>query len=164
MIALYQQLADQVFTRDLWRRGVLRVRYGRAALAGYLQANLGASCRMGDGERLRTGLLIVTKRFDTGKPWPIGNNPAARYFSAPPGSTVIANRYYPLFQVVRASTAAPTFFEPEGIAISNQSTGQDPEEGAFVDTRQLTARRPVRSPTRRSARRSTSRSTWRHSS
>ena len=41
-------------------------------------------------EDFRTGLLVVTKRLDTGSPWPISNNPKARYFKAGTKSSRLA--------------------------------------------------------------------------
>ena len=72
----------------------------------------GAGTTLGDSA-LQTGLLIVTKRLDTGSVWPVGNNPRGRYFSAPAGSPRIPNADYPLWKLVRASTAAPSYFDPE---------------------------------------------------
>jgi hypothetical protein len=54
----------------------------------------------------RTGLMVMTKRLDTGSPWPLTNHPKAHYFEAKAGHTTVANRDYPLWAVVRASTAA----------------------------------------------------------
>lgn len=64
----------------------------------------------------RIGLLVMTKRLDTGSPWPISNNPNGKYFKSKAGGTV-ANGEYPLWKVVRASTAAPSYFDPETITI-----------------------------------------------
>jgi hypothetical protein len=87
---------------------------------------------MGDAS-ITTGLLIVTKRLDTGSSWPITNNPRAKYYQPRPGSDVIANAEYPLWQVVRASTAAPRYFDPEYIEISREGTGKKAVRGEFVD-------------------------------
>lgn len=128
-IELYRRLAATVFTRRWWRRGLLLPRYDQRALAHFLRLELGADCRLGDPERLRTGLLVVTKRIDSGSPWPIGNNPFGRYFNPRANSTSIANRDYLLWEVVRASTAAPTFFAPQWIEI-----GRRQEAAGVADT------------------------------
>ena len=73
----------------------------------------------------------MTKRLDSGSPWPISNNPRGKYFATRPGG-VIGNSDYPLWEVVRASTAAPVFFEPERITIAS-APGMQPVEGDFVD-------------------------------
>jgi uncharacterized protein len=65
---------------------------------------------------LITGFCIITKRMDTGSPWIISNNPRAPYWESSTGD--IGNKDYPLVNLVRASTAAPHFFDPELLPIS----------------------------------------------
>jgi hypothetical protein len=72
----------------------------------------------------------MTKRLDTGSPWPI-SNPRGKYFASRQGGT-IGNGEYPLYQVVRASTAAPAYFDPEAITIVEKK-GHPPVQGEFVD-------------------------------
>jgi predicted acylesterase/phospholipase RssA len=136
-IDLYRRLASTVFARRWWRRGILLPRYDQRALATFLQNQFGPNCRLGDPERLRTGLLVVTKRIDTGSPWPVGNNPFGKYFSPRPKSSSIANRDYLLWEVVRASTAAPTFFAPQWIEIGRRQEADGSRDtvarGNFVD-------------------------------
>jgi len=55
-------------------------------------------------------LLIVTRNLETDSPWPISTNPSAKY-NDPNRSD--CNLRIPLWQLVRASTAAPTYFAPE---------------------------------------------------
>src|SRR6266513_859012 len=65
-------------------------------------------------ERLRTLLMIVLRNATTDSPWPLTNNPAAKYNDTTrPG----CNLKLPLWQLVRASTAAPTYFPPEVVHI-----------------------------------------------
>lgn len=61
-------------------------------------------------ENLRCLLLIVTRNATTDSPWPISSNPLARY-NRP--NLRNCNLRIPLWQLVRASTAAPIFFPPE---------------------------------------------------
>jgi patatin-like phospholipase/acyl hydrolase len=61
---------------------------------------------------LRCLLLIVTRNQTTGLPWPISSNPEAR-FNDPARSD--SNLRIPLWQLARASTAAPVYFPPEVI-------------------------------------------------
>ena len=61
-------------------------------------------------EHLRCLLLIVTRNASTDSPWPISSNPFAKY-NAPDRSD--CNLRIPLWQLVRASTAAPIYFPPE---------------------------------------------------
>jgi hypothetical protein len=64
---------------------------------------------------LRTLLMVVLRNASTDSPWPLSNNPRAKYNCPPdrPG----CNLRLPLWQVVRASTAAPTYFPPEQISV-----------------------------------------------
>jgi len=61
---------------------------------------------------------VVTKRIDTGSPWILANNPAAPYWEDGRGHD--GNKYYKLATLVRASTAAPSFFDPEILPISGR--------------------------------------------
>jgi hypothetical protein len=136
IIALYKELADKIFCKRWWdpRSGLLRPRYDRNVLARFLQEKIGETVCLGDQEKLLTGLLVVCKRIDSGIPWPMSNNPNGRYFQAQPGSTTIPNKDYKLWQVVRASTAAPTFFKPEKIQIAAPTEGEPQGvSGDFMD-------------------------------
>jgi hypothetical protein len=59
---------------------------------------------------LRCLLLVVTRNATTDSAWPITNNPFARYNDL---SRSDSNLQIPLWQLVRASTAAPVYFPPE---------------------------------------------------
>jgi hypothetical protein len=74
---------------------------------------------------LITGLCVVTKRMDTCSPWIVANNPRAPYWLD--GATYDGNERYSLATLVRASTAAPHFFDPEMFSIGKA------EEGLFID-------------------------------
>jgi len=69
--------------------------------------------------RIKTGLCIVTKRADTQSTWPIINHPNGKFYPF--------NKDIPLWQVVRASTAAPGYFRPEIIQVGNN------EPAVFID-------------------------------
>lgn len=75
---------------------------------------------------LKTGLAIITKRIDTGSPWVLTNNPEAKFWNDPPDGSYLGNRHYRVADLIRASTAAPYFFAPKRIPISNKP-------GLFVD-------------------------------
>ncbi len=68
---------------------------------------------------------MVTKRMDTGSPWIVANNPRAPYWNG--GIDYDGNARYRLANLVRASTAAPHFFDPEVLPISKN------EGGLFID-------------------------------
>lgn len=59
---------------------------------------------------LKCLLLVVTRNVSTDSPWPISSNPFARY-NLPHRND--CNLCIPLWQLVRASTAAPIYFAPE---------------------------------------------------
>ncbi len=128
---LYTRLGKEVFHRSSWRKGILRARYSHKKLTQHLQRIFGKNTTLG-GPSLQTGLLVMTKRMDTGSPWPLGNNPKDKYCQAKEGDTLISNKDYPLWKVVRASAAAPSYFDPEKITISRKMGFKD-VEGEFVD-------------------------------
>lgn len=78
--------------------------------------------------RLRTLLLLVLRNATTGSPWPITNCPDSLYNRRPAGQS---NLELPLWQLIRASTAAPTFFPPQRILIANARNQQKSHQ--FID-------------------------------
>jgi uncharacterized protein len=64
---------------------------------------------------LRTYLMLVLRNATTDSPWPVSNNPLAKYNDR---SRQDCNLNLPLWQLVRASTAAPTYFPPEVISFN----------------------------------------------
>ena len=73
----------------------------------------------GKTQYIRTGLCVVAKRADTGSTWPLANHPNAIYHG--PNAGIL------LRKLVRASTAAPTFFEEERMDVG------EGQIGVFVD-------------------------------
>lgn len=116
---------------QLWRQGFLRPRYNHKKLSEHLKETFGERTLLGDSSLL-TGLLVMTKRIDTGSPWPLVNNPNGIYFQAGDHDSWISNMNFPLWKVLRASTAAPSFFDPETLTISEQR-GRNPVRGKFVN-------------------------------
>ncbi len=129
--AHYMKLGNFVFKRSLLRWGALRAKFDGDKVKQALIGVFGE--RRLDSADFRTGLLVVSKRLDTGSTWPLSNNPKARYFKAGTQATTIANADYPLWQVVRASTAAPYFFDPESLRIGRGAGGLKAVTGDFVD-------------------------------
>jgi Patatin-like phospholipase len=68
-------------------------------------------------KKLRTMLTLVMRNHSTGSPWPVSNNPAAK-FNDPDSPE--CNLNLPVWQLVRASTAAPVYFPPETIDIGKK--------------------------------------------
>jgi hypothetical protein len=69
--------------------------------------------------------MMVMRNHTTDSPWPVSNNPRARYNDR---ERPDCNLNLPLWQLVRASTAAPTFFPPEVVTFAEDT----PEEYSFV--------------------------------
>ena len=61
---------------------------------------------------MKTLLLVVTRNVTTDSPWPISTNPDAAYNDPARADSNLNMR---LWQIVRASTAAPIYFPPEVI-------------------------------------------------
>ena len=75
---LYTGIGASVFQRD-WRSevqlgGILTPKFPSAPLKRALDNQLGADTTL-DSDKIRTGLMIMTKRLDTGSPWPLHNSP-----------------------------------------------------------------------------------------
>lgn len=93
----------------------MRTKYEDERLAAKLKAVLGGDTTLGS-DRLRTLLMMVMRNATTDSVWPLSNNPNAMYnlrSGAREGKA--CNLDLPLWQLVRASTAAPTYFPPEVI-------------------------------------------------
>jgi patatin-like phospholipase/acyl hydrolase len=89
----------------------LQFKFNSEPLAEKLQQVFGATTTLGAPE-IETLLLLVMRNATTDSPWPISNNPYAKYNDA---AHPACNLKFPLWQLVRASTAAPTYFPPEVI-------------------------------------------------
>jgi hypothetical protein len=122
----YVKLGPNVFRRSSWRIIGLQSKFDSRKLMREIQKIIGD--RTLDSSDLKTGLAIVMKRIDTGSPWIVSNNPRAKFWETPPDKSYIGNHSYSLASLVRASTAAPHFFDPELIAVTE---GGAP--GLFVD-------------------------------
>jgi uncharacterized protein len=110
----YLKLAPFAFKRQRWRIPLLQAKFDARGLRHQIEAVVGN--RVLQSTDLITGFCIITKRMDTGSPWIISNNPRAPYWESSSGD--IGNKDYPLVNLVRASTAAPHFFDPELLPIS----------------------------------------------
>ena len=126
ILDFYQEAGAQMFVKaNLLRR--LRYKFEDEPLAAQLQQVFGIGTTLGS-EKLRTLLLLVMRNATTDSPWPIGNNPYAKYNDRTrPG----CNLDLPLWQLIRASTAAPTYFPPEVIVLSQGRA--DERQFVFVD-------------------------------
>jgi len=127
ILGFYREAGAQMFVKaNLLQR--LRYKFEDEPLAEKLREVFGASTTLGS-EKLRTLLLLVMRNATTDSPWPICNNPYARYNDT---SRADCNLDFPLWQLVRASTAAPTFFPPEVIVLKSSDIN-GAKEFVFVD-------------------------------
>ena len=117
----YLKFGKQIFTKvflpeRLWHS------YPSGPLEQRLKDVFGEDTTLGS-DRLRTNILIVSKNATLGTTWFFTNNPKGKYFAN--------NRELPLWQIVRASSAAPTYFPPRTISVPDDQ-GQ-PHEYEFID-------------------------------
>jgi patatin-like phospholipase/acyl hydrolase len=114
---LYATRAREMFDRAFVVTRYWRNKYDSDRLQALLQEVLGEDTLFGD-ETLRTLLMMVLRNATTDSPWPLSNNPRAKYSAEDRPDN---NLKLPLWQLVRASTAAPTFFPPEQIDLPGRS-------------------------------------------
>ena len=117
----YLERAHFAFRHQSWRVPVLQPIFDARDLRRQIEDVVGD--RELQTPDLITGFALVSKRMDTGSPWIISNNPRAPYWEDAPGH--IGNKNYPLVNLVRASTAAPHFFDPEMLSITRRETLPD---------------------------------------
>jgi len=123
----YLSSGEEMFDKaSLLKR--FRHTYGDEKLAKKLQDVFGKDSTLGT-EKLKTVLMMVMRNATTDSPWPVSNNPFAKYNQraredgAPRDN---CNLDIPLWQLIRASTAAPVYFPPEVVKVGSQ-------EFIFVD-------------------------------
>ena len=104
---MYQELGKKIFSDKnglniFGKQLYINRKYNAAPLKEELERIFG-DARLGDDSN-KTGFCAVTKRLDTFSTWPVLNYPRGPFFSV--------NRFL-VKDIVRASTAAPSYFEPE---------------------------------------------------
>lgn len=119
--ALYIQHGPAMFSRSPWYRR-FHSKYRAESISEFFQqffreddaahsiANFGST-------KLRKLLIVVMRNASTGSPWPLSNHPGAM-FNDPQLDD--CNLNIPLWQILRASTAAPSFFPPQEIRINGK--------------------------------------------
>jgi uncharacterized protein len=99
----------------LLKRALL-FKYEDSALAEILKDRFGGNTTLGHS-CLKTLLMLVLRNATTDSPWTLSNNPNAKYNDTERSD---CNLRLPLWKLVRASTAAPTFFPPEQVKIGTK--------------------------------------------
>ena len=134
----YLKRAQTIFQRPFWRIPGLQAKFDARGLQKEIDDIV--RDRTLDSADLRTGMCVVTKRMDTGAPWILANNPRTPYWDTkapdpakPNDKGHIGNRHYKLATLVRASTAAPHFFDPEIIQIIAEEEKREAAR-AHIDT------------------------------
>lgn len=112
----YEDSGPAMFDKaSLLRR--FRYKYEDEALSEQLKSIFGSDTNLGS-DSLKTVLLMVMRNATTDSPWPVSNNPNAMFNNTGDDND---NLKIPLWQLIRASTAAPTYFPPEEIKIGNNT-------------------------------------------
>lgn len=117
----YLKFGKEIFTKEfiltrLWHS------YPSGPLETHLKDVFGEDTTLGS-DKLRAQIVIVTKNATQGNDWFFTNNPKSKFFKN--------NSGLPLWQVVRASTAAPTYFPPQKIDIPDDAGKKQTYE--FID-------------------------------
>ena len=110
LLEFYQQTGPAMFDKQFILKR-WQALYKSEPLKQELQQTFGATTTLKPDD-LECLFLAVTRNRSTDSPWPISSNPQARYNDP---ARPDCNLHIPLWQIVRASTAAPVFFPPEVI-------------------------------------------------
>ena len=117
----YKSSGEEMFDKaSLLKR--FRYKFEDDKLAAKMQGVFGKDTTLGS-DKLKTLLMMVMRNATTDSPWPMSNNPQAKYNQriCEDGSPrTNCNLDIPLWQLVRASTAAPVYFPPEVVKVGNK--------------------------------------------
>jgi uncharacterized protein len=108
LIDFYTSDGQQMFDPS-WLIERIKYLYSADPLKATLQQVFGHDTDLGPAN-LECLLLVITKNVTTDSAWPISSNPDAKYNDP---ARRDCNLRIPLWQLVRASTAAPVYFPPE---------------------------------------------------
>ena len=123
----YEESGPAMFDKagliERFKSGKFRDRRLAARLQEMIRDQTGDPMSSLGSEHLRTLLMVVLRNATTDSPWLVSNNPAAKYNAL---NRTNCNLRIPLWQLVRGSTAAPTYFPPEVVEVGDA-------EFVFVD-------------------------------
>jgi hypothetical protein len=126
LLQFYQDQGEAMFDKT-WLLKKVKYFYNDGPLQKALQETFGKGDISLESGKFKSLLLVVTMNRSTDSPWPVSNNPLARYNDT---TREDCNLRIPLYQLVRASTAAPAYFRPETL----QWDKNNPEKTfVFVD-------------------------------
>ncbi|MBK9928488.1 MAG: patatin-like phospholipase family protein [Saprospiraceae bacterium] len=133
LISLYKELGNKIFKDGMLRswlprnfkvvRACFKENYPSDKLEDYLKSVFG-EITLGDRAEIRCGLAINTKRADTQSLWTFSNHPAAIYYEA--------NKDVKLWELCRASAAAPYYFKAKNLITYNRDRSKT-YNTAFID-------------------------------
>lgn len=118
----YSSSGNEMFDKaSLLKR--FRYKFEDEKLAAKMQDVFGKDTTLGS-DKLKTVLMMVMRNASTDSPWPVSNNPLAKYNQRVRDDGSLrdnCNLDLPLWQLVRASTAAPVYFPPEVVQVGSQA-------------------------------------------
>lgn len=111
----YLDFGGKVFGKKKWKQWTAR--FDERPLVEQLR-NIFCEKTLGDSS-LRTGICIITKRADTGSTWPFINHPDGQFYDD--------NKAIKIWEILRASAAAPVIFLPLPMEF------QEGQKATFID-------------------------------
>ncbi len=126
LLTFYKEKGEAMFDKAFLLKRV-KYFYNDGPLAKELKNTFGSGDIDLKSGSFKSLLLVVTMNRSTDSPWPISNNPLAQYNNP---QRPDCNLRIPLYQLIRASTAAPAYFRAETL----QWDKDNPEKTfVFVD-------------------------------
>ena len=121
MREFYEKSGEEMFDKAFFLNRI-RYKYEDQPLKDLLQKEIvdpetGALLTLGS-DGIKTLLMMVMRNATTDSPWPVSNNPYAKYNDIKRDDN---NSDIPLWQLVRASTAAPVYFPPEQVSMGDKN-------------------------------------------
>jgi patatin-like phospholipase/acyl hydrolase len=131
IISLYQDLGKKVFGKRRYPivprswttfRAIFTSTYKSGIIEKLLQDNLG-DVGLGDYDKLKCPLTIISKRADSYSLWTVANHPDGTYTKA--------MAHLKLWELCRASSAAPYYFTPKKLLLKTRKG--ESFDAAFID-------------------------------